>query len=137
MNAMLDLKRMLDEDFSILVTPSIRQNVMSVKIEETGHILLCAKVAALFAKQPVQIRFNNDCSAIQICTAEGENNSIMFPKSGRKAVPNAAKNLQQHKFPFPVIFNGEVCESGTKWRGERQENPISKPLQTSHATKKK
>ena len=69
MNTMLDLKNMTDEEFSILVTPSAPQAAMYVKVEETGSVLLSSKVAEKLAKMPVQIRFNKDCTAIQICVA--------------------------------------------------------------------
>ena len=104
---------MTDEEFSILVTPSVPQAAMYVKVEETGHVQLSSKVAEKLAKMPVQIRFNRDCTAIQIC-AVGSADSVTFPKSGRKAVPNAAKILR-----------------------ENQVNPTGKPSQTIRGTRKK
>ena len=106
------------------------------KVEETGSVLLSSKVAEKLAKMPVQIRFNRDCTAIQICAA-GSADSVTFPKSGRKAVPNAAKILRENRIQFPAIFNGEICGENTKWRGERQVNPTGKPSQTIRGTKKK
>lgn len=109
---------------------------MYVKVEETGSVLLSSIVAEKLAKMPVQIRFNRDCTAIQICAA-GSADSVTFPKSGRKAVPNAAKILRENRIQFPAIFNGEICGENTKWRGERQVNPTGKPSQTIRGTKKK
>ena len=106
------------------------------KVEETGSVLLSSKVAEKLAKMPVQIRFNRDCTAIQICAA-GSADSVTFPKSGRKAVPNAAKILRENRIQFPAIFNGEICGENTKWRGERQVNPTGKPSQTIRSTRKK
>ena len=48
----LDLKRMPDEEFSILVTPSVPKTVMCVKVEENGNALLCSKAAERLAKIP-------------------------------------------------------------------------------------
>lgn len=134
---MLNLKSMPDEEFSILVTPSAsRRTVMYVKVEENGSILLSSKVAEKLAKVPVQLRFNKDCTAIQI-SAAGCESSMTFPKSGRKTVPNAAKILKENKIPFPVVFYGDICGETAKWRGERQVNPTEKPSQITRGTKKK
>ena len=96
---MLDLKNMPDEEFSILVTPSAPQAAMNVKVEETGSVLLSSKVAEKLAKMPVQIRFNKDCTAIQI-SAAGSADSVTFPKNGRKTVPNAAKILRENRIQY-------------------------------------
>ena len=133
---MLDLKRMSDEEFNILVTPSAPQAAMYVKVEETGNVTLSSKVAEKLRKIPVQIRFNKDCTAIQIAAAESES-SVTFPKSGRKTIPNAVKILKENRISFPVIFSGELCGDAAKWRGERRINPTDAPLQTTRGTKKK
>ena len=124
MNTMLDLKNITDEEFSILVTPSAPQAAMYVKVAEK------------LTKMPVQIRFNKDCTAIQICVA-GSGDSVTFPKSGRKTVPNAAKILRENRIQFPAIFNGEICGENVKWRGALQVNPTGKPSQTIRSTRKK
>ena len=116
--------------------PSAPQAAMYVKVEETGSVLLSSKVAEKLAKMPVQIRFNKDCTAIQICIA-GSGDSVTFPKSGRKTVPNAAKILRENRIQFPAIFNGEICGENAKWRGELQVNPTGKPSQTIRSTRKK
>ena len=133
---MLDLKSMLDEEFSILVTPSAPQTAMYVKVEETGNVSLSSKVAEKLVKLPIQSRFNKDCTAIQIAAAESES-SVTFPKSGRKTIPNAVKILKENRIPFPVIFSGEFCGDTAKWRGERRINPTDGLLQTTRGTKKK
>ena len=132
---MLDLKNMPDEEFSILVTPSAPQTVMYVRVEETGSVLLSSKVAEILAKIPVQLRFNKDCTALQISTGECEN-SVIFPKNGRKTVSNAAEILRNHRISFPAVFHGKVYEEAGKWRGERQPNPTGRPSQITHSTKK-
>ena len=40
---MLDLRSMSDEEFSVLVTPSVPQAAMYVRVEESGKILLSSK----------------------------------------------------------------------------------------------
>lgn len=109
---MLDLKRMPDEEFRILVTPSVPKTVMYVKVEENGNALLCSKAAERLAKIPDQLRFNKDCTAIQLFAA-GSENSVIFPKSGRKTMPNAAKLLAERKAPFPVVFVGSSSKKPT------------------------
>ena len=133
---MLDLKNMPDEEFSILVAPSAPRTVMYVRIEEDGSVLLSSKAAEKLVKIPVQIRFNKNCTAIQIAAAESEN-SVTFPKSGRKTVPKAAKILKENGIPFPAVFHGDICGEAAKWRGERQLNPTGKPSQISRGIKKK
>lgn len=44
---MLDLRSMSDEEFSVLVTPSVPQAAMYVRVEESGKILLSSKVEKL------------------------------------------------------------------------------------------
>lgn len=132
---MLDLKNMSDEEFSILVTPSAPQAAMYVRVEETGSVLLSSKVAEILANVPVQLRFNRDCTAIQISTGESDS-SVIFPKSGRKTIPNAAKILRDHNISFPVVFRGDICGETGKWRGERQPNPSGRPSQITRNTKK-
>ena len=132
---MLDLKNMSDEEFSILVTPSAPQAAMYVKVEETGSVLLSSKVAEKLAKMPVQIRFNKDCTAIQI-SAAGSADSGTFPKNGRKTVPNAAEILRDHRISFPAVFRGKVYGEAGKWRGDRQPNPTGRPSQITRGTKK-
>lgn len=129
---MLDLKSMSDEEFSILVTPSAPQAAMYVKVEETGSVLLSSKVAEKLAKMPVQIRFNRDCTAIQI-SAAGNADSVTFPKNGRKTVPNAARILRENKIQFPAIFSGDICGENAKWRGERQVTLLASPRKLSAA----
>lgn len=136
MNAMLNLKNIPDEEFSILVAPPVQQAAMYVKVEENGSVVLGSKVAEKLAKIPVQVRFNKDCTAIQIAAAEGES-SVVFPKSGRKTIPNAVSILKENGVPFPVVFNGEICGEALKWRGARQVNPTERLLQTTRGTKKK
>ncbi len=104
---MLDLKNIPDEEFSILVTLAAPQTVMYVSVEETGSVLLSSKVAEILAKVPAQLLFNKDCTATQISTGECEN-SVIFPKSGRKTVPNAAKIFRDHRISFSVFFRGDI-----------------------------
>ena len=61
---------MSDEEFSVLVTPSVSQAAMYVRVEKSGKILLSSKVAEKVAKTPVHIRFNKDYTAVQISKAD-------------------------------------------------------------------
>ena len=94
MNTMLDLKNITDEEFSILVTPSAPQAAMYVKVEETGSVLLSSKVAEKLTKMPVQIRFNKDCTAIQICVAGH------FQRAAGKQFPMPQKSSERTEFNF-------------------------------------
>ena len=133
---MLDLKRMPDEEFSILVTPSVPKTVMYVKVEENGNALLCSKAAERLAKIPRSTSIQQRLHRHPLFAA-GSESSVIFPKSGRKTMPNAAKLLAERKAPFPVVFRGEFFEETNKWRGERQSNPTMWSSQTTRSTRKK
>ena len=135
----MDLKKMLDEEFCVVVAPPISRIAMQVTVVESGSVLLSGKLAEQFAKKPVEIRFNKDGTAIQIsCSSNKEcTNSIVFPKNGRKAIPHAKDILTQQKVTFPAIFTSYDTPENGKWRGARQENPTTKPSPTSRSTKKK
>lgn len=62
---MLDLRSMSDEEFTVLVTPSVPQTTMHVTVEGSGKILLSSRVAAKLSKIPVRICFNQDYTAMQ------------------------------------------------------------------------
>lgn len=96
MNTMLDLKNITDEEFSILVTPSAPQAAMYVKVEETGSVLLSSKVAEKLTKMPVQIRFNKDCTAIQICVA-GSGGQRDISKERQENSSQCRKNPQREQ----------------------------------------
>lgn len=136
---MLDLRSMSDEEFTVLVMPSVPQTAMRVTVEESGKVLLSSKIAARLSRIPIRICFNRDYSAIQISQAVGgaEEGSVVFPKSGRKAGLNAADMLRKSNIPLPAVFHGCFCGESNKWRGERQRNPTPKPSPTFQNTKKK
>lgn len=52
--------------------------MLKMEIEETGSVALSSKVAEKLRKIPIQIRFNKECTAIQIAAAESES-SVTFP----------------------------------------------------------
>ena len=51
---MLDLRSMSDDEFTVLVTPTVPQTTMRVTVEESGKILLSSKVAAKLSQTPMQ-----------------------------------------------------------------------------------
>lgn len=138
MNVMLDLRSMSDEEFTIVVTPSVPQAATHITIDESGKVLLSSKVADQFARKPVQLKFNKDFTAIQLVqlSAETEPNSIVFPKNGRKTLEVATALLKQNHIPFPAVYQGYCLDPG-KWRGERQQNPTAKSSASTRNTKKK
>lgn len=111
MNAMLDLRSMSDEEFTVLVTPSVPQAAMYVTVEESGKVYLSSKVAEKIARKPVHIRFNRDYTALQIAqtTTEAEPKSVVFPKNGRKTIEDAAELLRKNRIPLPAVFRGYFC----------------------------
>ena len=119
---MLDLRSMSDDEFTVLVTPTVPQTT-----------------AAKLSQTPIRICFNQDYTAMQISASIGKpgEGSIIFPKNGRKGGLNAAEKLRKSNIPLPAVFCGYFCDESNKWRGERQLNPTSKPLPTSRSTKKK
>ena len=103
---MLDLRSMSDDEFTVLVTPTIPQTTMRVTVEESGEILLSSKVAAKLSQTPIRICFNQDYTAMQISASIGKpgEGSIIFPKNGRKGGLNAAEKLRKSNIPLPAVF---------------------------------
>ena len=136
---MLDLKNMSDSEFCDVVTPPVKQAAMQVTLDKAGNVSLSGKLAEQLSGKPVEIRFNKARTAIQIvCLPEHmKNGSIIFPKSGRKAIPNAAELVKEASVSFPVVFSSYDIPENGKWRGARQENPTTKPSVHSRNTKQK
>lgn len=132
----MEWKNIPDEEFSILVKPTVTQPVTFAKVSADGYISLSCKIAEKFGKKPVQIRLNRDCTAIQIAQAEGEN-CVIFPKNGRKRMPEVVRILGEHKVPLPAVYAGGFCDYQLKWRGVGQENPTGRQSPITRATKKK
>lgn len=136
---MLDLRNMSDEEFSIVVRSSAPQSTLQVTFNENGYVQFNSKLAEKFARRIVQPGFNPGFTALQVaCTEEPiDDSKYIFPKNGRKKIPEVADYFKKAHIPFPVVFCGILLENGEKWRGERQVNPTEKPLQTSRSIKKK
>ena len=136
---MLDLRTMSDEEFSIVVRSSAPQSTLQVTFNENGYVQFNSKLAEKFARKIVQLGFNPGFTALQVaCTEEPiDDSKYIFPKNGRKKIPEVADYFKKAHIPFPVVFYGILLENGEKWRGERQVNPTEKPLQTSRSIKKK
>lgn len=136
---MLDLRNMSDEEFSIIVRSSAPQSILQVTFDENGYVLFNSKLAEKFAQKTVQLGFNPNFTALQVAYTEGpiDESKYIFPKNGRKKIPEIAEYFKKAHIPFPVVFRGILLDTGEKWRGERQANPTEKPLQTSQRTKKK
>lgn len=135
---MLDLKNMSDAEFSILVTPSVTQSILQVRIDENDRVQLGSKLAKQFGNKPVQLRFNPDFTALQIALAEDlHTDCFAFPKNGRKTIRGITDYFRKSRIPFPVVFRGILLDDSAKWRGERQPNPTGKPSPTSRTTKQR
>ena len=136
---MLDLRNMSDEEFSIVVRSSAPQSTLQVTFNENGYVQFNSKLAEKFARKIVQLGFNPGFTALQVaCTEEPiDDSKYIFPKNGRKKIPEVADYFKKAHIPFPVVFRGVLLENDEKWRGERQQNPTEKPLQTSRSTKNK
>lgn len=136
---MLDLKNMPDSEFCDVVTPPVKRATMQVTLDKEGNVSLSGKLAEQLSGKPVEIRFNKARTAIQIvCLPEHmKNRSIIFPKNGRKTIPNAAELIKQVSVSFPVVFSSYDIPKNGKWRGGRQENPTTKPSAHSRNTKQK
>lgn len=134
---MLDLRNMSDEESTMVVAPSVPQASAHITVNEEGQVLLSSKAAGIFANKPVQLRFNRDFTAIQLALTEEDPNSVIFPKNGRRKLPNAAELLKRNHIPFPAVFQGCFFQEFGKWRGERQQNPTVKSSASTRSTKKK
>ena len=135
---MLDLRSMSDEDFAVVVTPSLPEAGSHITIDASGKVSLSGKIAEKFARKSVQLQFNRDFSAIQLVesTQQPYPYSLVFPKNGRENIPNATELLRQNKIPFPAVYRGYCLDAG-KWRGELQQNPTAKSSASTRKIKKK
>lgn len=134
---MLNLRNMSDEEFRVIITVSPSQPILQVTVYESGHVQLNGRLAEHFAKKPVQLSMNADFTALQIVqTEQADVNGFVFPKSGRKKIPQMVDCLKRARAPFPVVFRGIMLDHSTKWRGERQVNPTGRLSKTSPATKR-
>ena len=118
---MLDLRNMSDEEFSIVVRSSAPQSTLQVTFNENGYVQFNSKLAEKFARKIVQLGFNPGFTALQVaCTEEPiDDSKYIFPKNGRKKIPEVADYFKKAHIPFPVVFCGILLENGEKWRGER------------------
>lgn len=103
---MLDLRSMSDDEFTVLVTPTVPQTTMRVTVEGSDKILLSSRVAAKLSQTPIRSCFNQDYTAMQISASVGKSGegSIIFPKNGRKGGLNAAEKLRKSNIPLPAVF---------------------------------
>lgn len=133
---MIDLRNMPEENFSVSITPPALRSTLQLTINGEGYVSLNSKLIELFAKKPVQIRFTQDFSAMQI-TCVAEEDSFVFPKSGRKYIPEIVGRMNALHISFPAGYRGLLMENDMKWRGGRLENPTIKRSQTTHTTGKR
>ena len=102
---MLDLRSMSDEEFSVLVTPSVPQAAMYVRVEESGKILLSSKVAEKVAKTPVHIRFNKDYTAVQISKADMQK-KYPVPEERKENCSGRSRDTQEEPHSTPGSISG-------------------------------
>lgn len=115
---MLNLAAMSDEEFCVPVRPPVPQTPARVVINEKGLVSLNGKLAEKFANRPVRLCFNQAGTAIQIaCTRKKDPLNIVFPKNGRKRLPDARELLMEKRIAFPAIFTNEAPTGGEVWRG--------------------
>jgi len=113
----------------LLNMPKKSRNGLQATINEKGYMTLNAGLGEVFIQVPVQIRFTQDFTVMQI-TRTAENDGVVFPKCGRKFVPEITKRLKELRVSFPVAYRGQMLENNEKWRGERQINPTTKQSKT-------
>ena len=138
--AMLDLRRMTNEDFSVPVMPAAPTSArLFVTVNREGKIHLCEKLAAVFAKRPVKVSFNPQASAIQIAVAEGERDAYMvaFPKNGTRKFDGVVELLKKNGISVPARYESLCGVENNVWRGAVTVNPTMKLSEDGRSTKKK
>ncbi len=134
---MLNLKNMSESEFCVVVASPVPRVTLQVTLDESGTVTLSGKLAEQFSGKPVEIRFNKARTAMQIsCLPESSDGKpIVFPKNGRKSIPNAAEQLRAAAVALPTVFSSCDLPENGKWRGARQENPTRKSSASSRSTK--
>lgn len=135
---MMNLKDMPLEAFSVIVSPPDTTPFARITVNADGVVVLSSKVAEQFAKKPVELSFNEVRNVIQVklINPERSQDILIFPKSGRKTIPNAVEELQKKNIPLPAEYRGYIVADGI-WRGAHYVNPTMPPANSTRNTKKK
>lgn len=112
------------------------RNGLQATINEKGYITLNAGLGEIFVQAPVQVRFTQDFTVMQIIRT-AENGGVVFPQCRRKFIPETAKRLKELRVSFPVAYQGLMLENNEKWRGVRRVNPTTKQSKTIRAIGRK
>lgn len=70
-----------------------------------------------------EIRFTKDAESLAHFPAEDSSETIRFPKSGSRKLPDATRYLTQNKIAFPAQYDVWFNEAESFWQGDLIENP--------------
>lgn len=122
------------EEFEIIISPpSNRLASMCVNIYEDGKFNLNGKLAAKIGGKKLEIRLTRDGKYLCLI----ENGNIAFPKSGSCKIPEVIAKLKDAKISFPAKYEIMYSDATQTWQGPLEENPIMKPSEKAHSTRKR
>ena len=117
-------KTLKRENFTILILPpENRVSIQCVRIYEDGKFNMNGKLASVLGGQSFEIRFTKDAESLALFPAENRPETVRFPKSGSRKLPDATRFLTQNKFAFPAQYDVWFNEAESFWQGDLIANP--------------
>ncbi len=126
------------EQFTIQIHPPVARSALQcINIYENGELALNGKLAQTIYGQPFLLAFTDDARALALIPTEKSTDTIQFPKSGRKHIPDAIELLNKKKIPFPAQYEVWFNQEESFWQGDLSENPTNKhPLAQQKSAQK-
>ena len=105
----------------------ITKATLSLKATGVGYDELATvngKLAQVIHGQPFLLVFTGDARALALIPTEKSTDTIQFPKSGRKRIPDVTELLNKKKIPFPAQYEVWFNQEERFWQGDLSENPM-------------
>lgn len=113
------------EQFTIQIHPPVARSALQcINIYENGDFTLNGKLAQVIHGQPFLLVFTGDARAFALIPTEKSTDTIQFPKSGRKRIPDVTELLNKKKIPFPAQYEVWFNQEERFWQGDLSENPM-------------
>jgi hypothetical protein len=126
----------LDSFTIVVATPINRLSTTCVNIYEDGKFNMNGKLASILGGKSLLIGLTDSCRNMCIIEADDTVESIKFPQSGSRRLPDLVSILKNHGLSFPARYKFWYSEATKSWQGEYIENPVKKHLAKPQNSKK-
>ena len=117
-------QKLKKEQFTIQIHPPIARSALQcINIYENGDFTLNGKLAQTIHGQAFLLAFTSDARALALIPAEKSTETIQFPKSGRKRIPDVSELLKRKKIVLPAQYEVWFNREENFWQGDLAENP--------------